>query len=236
MVVYLHSGTTEARGLDLTQVITQLPGVEAAHFVSQNQAVDRLQGILQDTSGAFEGIERDMLPASVEVTFSPETQFVAAAHPIVEKLQTAPDVEEVDFLQPPESSRSIFFVALTQFRWLLLATLLLVATITAIVTMRLYNRTRFRQVRAMRMLGASFPFIHGPALAEGLVLGFLASGAAITASWLVYSIFAHITVEWLLVDSLQLSFLSLPHIMFLLFVGGVIGAAANLGTYATSNA
>ena len=186
MIVYLDTGTSRTHAEKLSEALLALPAVESATYVPPAQALQHLQAALGDHDEIVEGIEAGFLPASVEVRLVEGVRDLVSAHPVIERLEATPGVEEVEFLGNWVDD---FTALIAQIRraglWLVLATGL-IGIFTVVATMRLSADSRASEQRVLQLMGAPAILRRGPTLIEGALLGVLGAMAAVLILWLGY--------------------------------------------------
>ena len=95
ITAYLDDDATELDVQDLTTRVETLPEVEAAVHVSSEESLERLaEGLGSDDEGLLEGIDADVLPASLEIYLQPDTP-VGFGPALAERVRDDDGVSEV---------------------------------------------------------------------------------------------------------------------------------------------
>jgi len=100
-VVYLHSQTSAEDQENLERQIRQLPKVEEIRSVSREEARKLLEAQLGDLKGILAGIEGNLLPPSLEITFEANEKHPEEIEALVGKIREFPQVEDVFYGKSP---------------------------------------------------------------------------------------------------------------------------------------
>ena len=186
MVVYLDEGTPAERAHAIGAALDGLAAVEHVEYVAPEAALERLRGFLGEQDELAAGIEVGMLPASLEVTLGAGIKDVAAAHPIIDRLENTPGVEEVEFLGEWVEQLTTLTVALRRAAWFLLLLVGLACIYIVATTLRLSAQLHRSEAAALDLLGASRGFVRAPIIAEGILQGVMGAMIAAGLLWLMF--------------------------------------------------
>jgi cell division transport system permease protein len=224
MMVYCDAGVDEQRGRRIGAALDALPAIERVTWVSPEQALDRMRE-------AGVALEPGMLPGSLEVELAPGTLAVARAHPIIEKLEQTPGVDEVAFagewLERVEGLAADLRGASF---WIGLVVALACAWVVA-VTIRLRQATEPPgEARSWELAGASGWMLRAPRAIEGMLLGALGAAAGAAVAWFLFDtadapVTAALTAAF---GPVSLEFLPLGEVIRLVAFGGALGLLAGL--------
>ncbi len=156
------------------------PAIEAAHFVSSEEARQRFRQTFPALQDLADRSGRNPFPSSFELELKEEYRGLDAVDRLAKSYRRAPGVEEVRY-DPGWIQRLAGIVALVQRGGYLLGGLLaLAALVTVGATVRLTVLARREEIEIMKLVGATASFIRGPfllgATAQGLVGGAVAVG------------------------------------------------------------
>lgn len=226
VVAYLLPGTPiETITLGLKD-IEAFPEVQSATYVSEDEALARARAELVEFRDVLEELERNPLPASIEVKLKPHFRDAANVQAVADRLKGFGFVDDVRFGQD-------WVAKLDRLRQLAGAVGLGVGAAFAVVaiiiigtTIRMAVLHRSREIAIMRLVGATDGFIRRPFLLQGMLKG-LAGG--LVAMGLCYGAY-YVVNRWLL----QVEFLS--RVQGLAVVGfgaliGLVGSAASVGRH-----
>lgn len=232
MIVYLEEGTSEVRAEELSEALVSLPAVESAHYVRPEEAMLHLQASLGQHDELLAGIEPSFLPASLEVRLMEGTRDLVSAHPVIERLEAAADVEEVEFLGSWVDDFTLLIARLQRGGLYLVLFAALVGLFTVVATMRLSADARASELRVLQLMGAPALLRRGPNLIEGSLLGMVGALIALTILWFGFVHGAPFVSSALSssLGQIELSFLGSREVAQLALFGLGLGAAGGLVT------
>ena len=182
--VFLYDDATPDETTALQQKIAGISHVESVDYIDKDEALQILQGRLQDKNIINE-LNTNPLPASfnVKVDDADHLESVRSAltppnatgaptpiSPIIEEVKDSR--EEAGKIRAVTGAIKIVLIVITGL--LLAASLGLIAN-----TIRLSIYARRREVEVMRLVGATNWFIRWPFMVEGLVVGFVGGAIAV---------------------------------------------------------
>jgi cell division transport system permease protein len=181
VIVYLKVEPSTAAATALVRRVQELPGVGAARYVSRVEALESLKKVLGKDATAAEGLSANPLPASIEITPSPDGATPEGARRLLERLSALPEaddvaggVEWVDKLA--RLQRLVTVVGLAFGGVLAVAAILTVTTATTLVL-----HARRHETEIMRLVGAPEFTVRLPLLLQGLIQGLLGAALALVA-------------------------------------------------------
>src|SRR5881628_2277608 len=162
VVAYLLPGAPIEATAQALKDVEAFPEVQSATYVSEDDALARARAELVELRDVMQELERNPLPASIEVKLKPgfrDTDHVAA---VAERL------------------RGFGFVVGAAFA---VVAILIIGT-----TIRMAVLQRSREIAIMRLVGATDGFIRRPFLLQGAIKGMLGGLAAIGLSYGAYAL------------------------------------------------
>jgi cell division transport system permease protein len=172
VVAYLDD---DANQVSIAQQLERIPGVQEAHFVSKetalNKLVERMNGRIK-----VDDLTRNPLPDSYEVA-------VETADALEHVAKRARRIAGVSYVKYGEeiAQRMLRFNALVRAVGVVILALLFLSTILIVSnTIRLTVFARRKEIEIMQMVGAAEWFIRWPFIIEGVVQGLV--GAIIAAT------------------------------------------------------
>ncbi|MGZ5313160.1 MAG: permease-like cell division protein FtsX [Solirubrobacterales bacterium] len=183
--VFLYDDATPGETTNLQQQIQGISHVQSVDYIDKNEALQILQGRLQDKDIINE-LNSNPLPASFNVkvddadnlesvrsALSPPNATGAATpiSPVIEEVKDSR--EEAGKIRAVTGAIKIVLIVITGL--LLAASLGLIAN-----TIRLSIYARRREVEVMRLVGATNWFIRWPFMVEGLAVGFIGGVIAVS--------------------------------------------------------
>ena len=218
---------------ELLERIRSLEWVTRVRYVSADEALERLRKALGSEASLLDGVERNPLPASVEVFPEPNGRSAAGMSRLAEEVTELGAFEEVRYGVEWVDGYARAVRALEGVGVLLGVFLLLVLGAIVAGTVRLGLHAREEEIRIQRLVGAGTLFVRLPFYLEGLAQGAVASGLAVA---ILYALFGlglpgvGAPLRFLL-GRAEPEFLGLGTIALLVAVGvglGVGGAAISL--------
>jgi cell division transport system permease protein len=233
VTAYLEDGLSAEQVEALVRTAHTVEGVQSARIVSKQEALERFRSGVGQGSALLEGLGENPLPASLELTLTPDQRSAAGMARVVGSLQGLAGVSELASGQDWVEGYLRALALLRGIGWglgliLALATLLIVAN-----TIRLAVFARRDELEILALVGASRAFVNGPFLLEGLLQGAAAGAVALA---LLYALFRLVLPGFefglaLLLGGVAPRFFQ-PHEMAALVAGGAalgfVGSAAAL--------
>ena len=187
IVAYVLPGTpAETASLALAD-IAAFPEVAEATYVSEEQALARARAELEEFRELYRELERNPLPASIEVRLNADFRDADHVRDVAERLRGFSFVEDVRYGRD-------WVVKLDGLRRIAAAVTLavggafaLVAIIIIGTTIRMAVLQRSREIAIMRLVGATDGFIRMPFLLEGAFKGLLGGLLAVALSYAAYA-------------------------------------------------
>jgi len=226
VVAYLLPGTP-IEGVTLaTKEIQAFPEVQSAVFVSEDQALARARAELVEFHDVLQELERNPLPASIEVKLKPGFRDADHAGQVADRLKGFAFVDDVrfgrDWVEKLDWLRRIAGAV----GLVVGAAFATVAIIIIGTTIRMAVLQRSREIKIMRLVGATDGFIRRPFLLQGAIKGLLGGLVAIGLSYAACLVIN----RWLI----EASFFSREQALAIIGFGtliGFIGSAASVGRH-----
>jgi cell division transport system permease protein len=223
VTAYLSDSISQEGANRLQERIRNLEEVREVVYRSKEEALRILENHLQGQKSLLKGLDRNPLPASLEIQLKPEFQNTYGVNGLVAKLKGAPEVDEIQY-GSGWVERFSAFLRLLQVLGFILGGLLLLVTIVVISnTIRLNIFSRREEIEIMRYVGATGLFIRAPFYIEGILQGFLGVCFALIALFIFFQVFMSKVYEPLkgLLGNFPLYFLPFEQ-MAALALGGII--------------
>lgn len=182
VTAYLESGIASVAMGALEDRVREIPGVAAVQGISPEVALERFRKSVGSGSALLEGMASNPLPASLEISLSPEHRSADEFQRVVQAIAGLPGVADLNsgrdwvegYLRAVSLIRGVgfglgFILAL--------ATLLIVTN-----TIRLGIYSRRDELEILSLVGATQNFVRTPFLLEGVLQG--AAGGAIAVGLL----------------------------------------------------
>ena len=226
IVAYVLPGTP-IETLTLAQKdIEAFPEVQAATYVSEDEALQRARRELVEFRNVLQELERNPLPASIEVKLKPHFRDVEHVNDVAERLRGFGFVDDVRFGREWVEIVDRLRQVAAGVGLLLGAAFAAVAVIIIGTTIRMAVLQRSREIAIMRLVGATDGFIRRPFLLQGAIKGMLGGLAAIGLSYGAYALIN----RWLI----HAAFFSREQAVAIVGFGmliGFVGSAASVGRH-----
>jgi len=189
VVAFILRGTpTQALAVALED-IQAFPEVASVRYVSEADALAKARDELVEFRDAYDDIEINPLPPSIELRLKPGFRDAAHTADVAERLTGFSFVDEVrygrEWVEQLDRLRNIAgLIGLS-----IGLAFALVSVVIIGITIRITVLHRAREIGIMRMVCATDWFIRGPFLLEGALKGFLGGILAILLSALAYAAF-----------------------------------------------
>lgn len=170
VVAFLKDGLSDSARRQLRMSIEGIPQVRSAKYVSKADALQKTREMFAGHTEVLEGLE-DMnpLPSSFEIELKP--QFLNSAKELAEKLNGFQGVEDTQYAEKASK-----FVKRIEKSLIFFGSILGLASIIIVCfSIMLTTYIRREEIRIMRLVGATEPFIRIPLLLQGVLQGFIGS-------------------------------------------------------------
>ena len=226
IVAYLLPGTPIESITLAEKDIEAFPEVHSAVYVSEDSALARARAELVEFRDVLQELERNPLPASIEVKLKPQYRDAEHVRDVAERLGGFGFVDDVRFGRD-------WVEKLDRLRQIAAAVGLVVGAAFAVVaiiiigtTIRMAVLQRGREIAIMRLVGATNGFIRRPFLLQGAIKGMLGGLVAVGLSYGAYTLIN----RWLI----QAAFFSTVQALAIVGFGtliGLFGSAASVGRH-----
>jgi cell division transport system permease protein len=226
IVAYLLPGTPIETVTLGVQDIAAFPEVQSATVVTEAQALARARGELVEFRDVLRELERNPLPASIEIKLKPTARDAEHVNDVADRLKGFGFVDDVRFGRD-------WVEKLDRLRQIAAAVGLVVGAAFAIVaiiiigtTIRMAVLQRGREIAIMRLVGATDGFIRRPFLLQGAIKGMLGGLVAVGLSLAAYALIN----RWLI----QAAFFSREQALAIVGFGtliGLVGSATSVGRH-----
>jgi cell division transport system permease protein len=224
MSIYLDDDATREQVQALEALIEQSGISDQRQYLSKTDALARFREDFPDLAGATERLERNPLPASLEVRLGPRARGAASAvDDLAARLGSEPGVADVRYDRRWLSRLGSAVRFVRTIGLVIVALLAVAAALTVANVVRLAAYARRDEIEIMQLVGAPFAFIRGPFVAEGILQGGAGALVAIVALWAIFlagrAWYGHLALEGLGLTTL--TFLPVG-VLFALLGGGML--------------
>lgn len=189
VVAFVLRGTPSQSLAVAMEDIGAFPEVQTVTYVSEDQALERARQELVEFQDAYQDLEVNPLPPSIELRLRPGFRDAAHVKDVAERLQGFPFVDDVrygqEWVEQLDRLRTVAgLVGLSIGLAFALVSIVIIG-----ITIRITVLQRAREITIMRLVGATDWFIRGPFLLEGAIKGFLGGVLAWLLCLLAYTLF-----------------------------------------------
>jgi cell division transport system permease protein len=183
VTVYLADDAPPEEVDELVRSLEAVPQIAAVERVSPEAALERLSAGLGEGEGLLDGVDADVLPASLELDLRPGVE-PAWTSDLADQLDALDLVEETAVAGAWAGRANEMISTLRELA--LGAGILVGFACMAIVwsTIRLGVYARRAEIQILRLVGGTARFVHGPFLIEGMIQGACGAGLALGLLWL----------------------------------------------------
>ena len=221
MSIYLKDDATREQVQALEGIIDQSGLTDERRYLSKADALARFREDFPDLAGATERLERNPLPASLEIRLGGRARTAATSvDELAARLGSEPGVADVRYDRRWLSRLGSAVRFVRTIGLVVVALLAIAAAMTVANVVRLAAYARRDEIEIMQLVGAPFAFIRGPFVAEGILQGGLGALVAIVLLWAIFlagrAWYGHLALEGLGLATLTF----LPFGVLLSLVGG----------------
>ena len=223
LAVYLRDDAPPDQVTTVNELLTQSGLAASVQYVSKDEARKEFARDFPDLAPAAQALDRNPFPASFAVRLNPGAQAASGAiENLAAVLNGAAGVADVRYdrtwlARLNSTIRVIRGVGLVIVLLMAMASALTVANVV-----RLAALSRRAEIEIMQLVGAPFPYIRGPFIAEGLIQGGM---GAVFAVILLLGTFAAIRARYgaVMADAVGLTGVAFvpAQLLLLLVVGGM---------------
>lgn len=210
--------------------IRALPEVDAARHITKEQAWNDFQTALGAQSAVLEGLPRDVLPASLEITVNPRYRDAPQVEELATRLAKIDGIAAVEYPQEWVDRLSLFVLAVQWTKWALGGILFIATFFIVGSTVRLALLARKEEIEIMQFVGASEELIQAPFVFEGMLQGTIGALVSLLGLWLFYLFLQRYLFSELALfgPRMQMQFLDPGSIMMILIIGWLLGGIGSL--------
>lgn len=181
--VFLLDEVGQESTMKLMSQIEAYEGVKAVNYRSQDDALEILKERWGESGYLLDSLGENPLPASILISVDSLEDAVAVA----EYAAGLKGVEDVQYYQETVEKLTEVTDFLKLAALIIMGFLVIVSVVVVSNTVKLTVFARAKEIEIMKYIGATNWFIRGPFLAEGVIIGFIASAVATAIITFVYS-------------------------------------------------
>jgi cell division transport system permease protein len=226
---YLDKGLDAEAVQSLLGRVRTFAEVEGVRHISPERAWKEFEGSLGVQSAVLEGLPKDVLPASLEITVKPNFRDGPLVEDLVHRLRKEKGVALVEYPQEWVDRLSLVVLAVQWAKWILGGVLFMTTFFIIGSTVKLAILARKEEIEIMQLVGASEAMIQAPFVLEGMIQGVTGAILSIVGLWLMFRILRDEIASVGLFGLLNpLQFLDMHNIALILATGWLLGAAGSL--------
>ena len=226
VVVFLDDRVTTTAHKQLQESLESYPEVRIVDYFSKSEAKEEFQSLFKDQPELLAEVDFEILPSSLRINLNDPSDYTL----IIERLEGNPAVKEIrssgEAIERLLSLTDTLVISASAFAMLIG----FAAFILIINTLRLAAYSKRKEIKIMRLLGASSTYIRLPFILEAVVESLIGTSIAVGFGWAVIeysknSIVAEsifditISDDYLIFLTLSLLLFSLVFGLFASFVG-----------------
>ena len=226
VVVFLDDRVTTTAHKQLQESLESYPEVRIVDYFSKSEAKEEFQSLFKDQPELLAEVDFEILPSSLRINLNDPSDYTL----IIERLEGNPAVKEIrssgEAIERLLSLTDTLVISATAFAMLIG----FAAFILIINTLRLAAYSKRKEIKIMRLLGASSTYIRLPFILEAVIESLIGTSIAVGFGWALIeysknSIVAEsifditISDDYLIFLTLSLLLFSLVFGLFASFVG-----------------
>jgi cell division transport system permease protein len=230
LTAYLKSGVSAADVGALIERVRALSEVARVSHTTQEQAWRDFQTALGSQSTLLEGLPREVLPASIEISLKSAHRDAAAIERVAQRLKQESGVSSVEYPQEWIERLGLLVLIVESMKWIFGGVLFLATFFIVGSMVKLALLARRDEVEIMQLVGASEELIQAPFVIEGMIQGLAGAAIAVALMAVAYVLLEReiAPVAGLLLPLAEVDFLPATSIAALLAIGLFLGAAGSL--------
>lgn len=232
IVAYLEKSLSAHQLSEIVGTIKAYQEVSSVRHISQKEAMRLFRDRLGSDADLLEGVQDNILPASLEISLKSNFRNKQAMAQVVQRLEMQLDIGDIRYGQEWLERFDSFIVVLKIVGLVLGSFLLFAALFIVSNTIKLTLYARRDELEIMALVGATARFIKIPFLLEGAFQGLLGGlFALLSLSLLFKMILGHLLQAfWLSPAGFNLIFLNVNQQVVLVCAGVLLGMFGSLAS------
>lgn len=222
--VFLKDKTTQEETMNIMSQLKTCDGVTEVEYRTKDEALEIMKQRWGESGYLLDTLGNNPLPSSILIT----VDSLDHAGTVAEYAGSFDGVEDIQYYQETVEKLTDITNFLQIAALIIMAFLVVVSVVVVSNTVKLTVFARAKEIRIMKYIGATNWFIRGPFLAEGILIGMLASAVATGLIALIYGkIVELIGAQVLAIVScplISVSYLTFNMVIIFLALGMSIGA------------
>ena len=179
VVVFLDDRVTTTAHKQLQESLESYPEVRIVDYFSKSEAKEEFQSLFKDQPELLAEVDFEILPSSLRINLNDPSDYTL----IIERLEGNPAVKEIrssgEAIERLLSLTDTLVISATAFAMLIG----FAAFILIINTLRLAAYSKRKEIKIMRLLGASSTYIRLPFILEAVVESLIGTSIAVGFGW-----------------------------------------------------
>ncbi len=226
---YLEEGLGDSELETVQRQVRSYPEVEGVRYVSKDEAWESFKSDLGAQSGVLEGLDREILPSSLEITVKKSYRQRASVADLAGRLKEVKGIREVEYPEVWMEKLSLLLLGVQWTKWIFGGFLFMASLLIVGSTVKLAIMARRDEIEIMQLVGATDRMIKAPFVIEGMIQGLLGASFSLLLLWLLF-LFLSMRLPpslGILIPGDQLHFLDFWQSSFLLLLGWLLGAVGS---------
>lgn len=181
--VFLKDGTSEEETMEIMSRIGEREGVTGVTYRTEDEALEIMKQRWGESGYLLDTLGKNPLPSSILIT----VDSLDNSSSVAEYAGSFEGVEDIQYYQETVEKLTKVTNFLQVAVLIIMAFLVVVSVVVVSNTVKLTVFARAKEIRIMKYIGATNWFIRGPFLAEGILIGMLASVVATGLIVLIYN-------------------------------------------------
>jgi cell division transport system permease protein len=227
---YLEPGLGGGETENLLNRVRGFEEVLSVRQITQKQAWRDFRDALGAQSNVLDGLPRDVLPSSFEITVKPAFRDPLLVQRLAAHLKQERGITLVEYPQNWIDRLSLLLLVVDWVKWILGGGLFVITFFIVGSTVKLAILARRDEIEIMQLVGSSRTMIQAPFVLEGMVQGLVGGSLAVLGLWGVLNLARHESslASGILGAPDQWQFLDLKGMAFILALGWLLGSAGTL--------
>jgi cell division transport system permease protein len=234
ITAYLADFLSDEATVTLQNEVSKIKEVEDVTYVSKEDALLYLTEAFGGQGDVLDGLSKNPLPASIEVTLKKDFRKPEDVSLAARKIERMNGVEDVVYAQE-WLTRFYELIEFVRIGGVIIGAILSLATVAIISnTIKLVLYARKDEIEIMKLVGATNFFVKAPLIVEGMIQGLLGSLIAVGSLFGLFRILMEHYYQkmGLFLGPVHIGFFSLTEIFYIVLGGvclGIFGSLISFG-------
>lgn len=186
ITVFFDEGTSDERIAEIGESIKAIEGVTTVDFTSADEAWDGFKdSYFADAPELAEGFKDDN-PLANSANYTVFIEDISKQASYVKKIKAMDDVRQVNYSQNTVSTMTSFGRLAGYTSIAIIAVLLCVGVFLISNTVMMGITVRKKEIKIMKLIGASNIFVRAPFIIEGVIIGLVGAIIPLGLIWIIY--------------------------------------------------